>query len=117
MLHHAEIPRNFSSLNLTSCTVEQRETNISLVERCYELSSSKESKNIRSRGRIINFCPNINFLPNCKIRAINSMNKKVSAAKEKTSMIQQETDHDIILEDDELNQTAQCAIDENFYSR
>ena len=42
---------------------------------------------------------------------------EVSAAKEKTSMIQQETDHEIILEDDELNQTAQCAIDENFYSR
>ena len=36
---------------------------------------------------------------------------------EKISIIRQDTEDDVIFEDDELNQTPSCVINKNFYSR
>ena len=87
--------------------------NNALVERPYELRSSKESSDIG----ISNISPNTNFLPTCKINTTNSQNEIISATKEKTSMVRQETEHGMISKDDEINQTASCVINVNFYSR
>ena len=89
----AEIPRNFNSLNLTSPTAKQKDTNIS---------------NLKSKTTC---------LPSCKINATNSQNGTVSATKEKTSMIQHEAECGKVFENEDMNQTISGVIDENFYSR